>query len=169
MEFIIRETRETDAYECAAVHVSSWQSAYRGIIPDDVLNNLSIEKQAQRFINDYTEYKETLYFVAELDGRIIGNLVVSRCRDEDKAHAGEVIAIYLLEDFWGKGYGREMIDNAVGVIRRMECRKAVIWVLAENLRARKFYERCDFVFDGTQKAINIGKPLIELRYSKLLD
>ena len=165
MGFIIRETKETDAYDTAMVHVLSWQSAYRGIIPDDILCNLSVDKQAERFVNDYTEYKKiSLYFVAELEGKIIGNLVISKCRDDDKPQAGEIIAIYLLEEHWGKGYGRAMIDYALDVIQYKKYNEVVIWVLEENKRARRFYEKCDFYHDGTKKEISIGKPLTELRY-----
>ena len=95
MEFRIRKTTKSDANDVAVVHVRSWQSAYRGIISDSFLDSMSIEKQAERFINYLDEYKgKTFYYVAENDGKIIGNLVLSGCRDDDKANAGEIIAIY---------------------------------------------------------------------------
>jgi len=166
MGFIIRETKEADAYDSASVHVLSWQSAYRGIIPDAILSRFSIEEQAERFLNDYNEYKGvSFYYVAELEGKIIGNLVISRCRDKDKPHAGEIIAIYLLEEHWGKGYGRAMIYYALDILKSIECNEVVIWVLEENIRARKAYESNGFTLDGIKKEINIGKPLTELRYT----
>ena len=86
-----KRTKKSDAYDVAVVHVRSWQSAYRNIIPDSFLDNMSVEKQAKRFINDIDEYKgKTFYYVAENDGKIIGNLVLSGCRDEDKDNAGEL-------------------------------------------------------------------------------
>ena len=169
MGFIIRETKETDAYDAAMVHVLSWQSAYRGIVPDEILCNLSVDKQAERFINGYSEYKGiSFYFVAELDGKIIGNLVISKCRDDGKPQAGEIIAIYLLEEHWGKEYGRAMIDYAVDALKYKKYNEAIIWVLEENKRARRFYEKCGFAQDGAKKEISIGKPLCELRYAMTL-
>jgi len=169
MGLIIRETNENDAYDTASVHVSSWQSAYSGIIPDEVLQSFNIEKQAERFINDYKEYKGiSFYYVAELDGKIIGNLVISRCSDDDKPKAGEIIAIYLLEEYWGKRYGYAMLIHAIEVLKNIECNEVIIWVLEENDRARRFYEKCGFTHDGVNKEINIGKQLIELRYSMML-
>ena len=43
-----------------------------------------------------------------------------------------------------------------------------LWVLEANSRARRFYEKCGFTFDGTQKEINIDKPLVEMRYNRSL-
>jgi RimJ/RimL family protein N-acetyltransferase len=165
MGFIIRETTKSDAYDVATVHVRSWQSAYRNIIPDSFLDGMNIEKQAERFTNDINEYRgKTFYYVAENDGRIIGNLVLSGCRDDDKGDAGEVIAMYLHPEQWDKGFGRQMMEYAVAELESLGYKEIVIWVLEENHRARKFYEKCGFTPDGTKKELCIDKPLVVVRY-----
>jgi len=116
-------------------------------------------------INYLDEYKgKTFYYVAENDGKIIGNLVLSGCRDDDKANAGEIIAIYLLPEQWDKGFGRQMMEYAVMELENLGYNEIVIWVLEENHRARRFYEKCNFIPDGTQKELCIDKPLIVVRY-----
>jgi RimJ/RimL family protein N-acetyltransferase len=166
LTFQIRETNVEDAYNAATVHVLSWQSAYKGIIPEDVLSGLSIDNQAKRFIDDYIKYKgKSFYYVAELDGRIIGNLCLSSCRDDDKPDVGEIIAIYLLEEYWGKGFGRELLTFAINKLKHMEFDEVIIWVLEETERARKKKKKSGFVHDGIKKEIYIGKPLVEIRYS----
>jgi len=165
MNFLIREAKITDAYNISTVHVLSWQSAYRDIIPDDYLNNLNIDKRTEIFKKNFVEYKDKVwYLVAENDGKIIGNLCLCESRDDDKPQAGEVMAIYLLEEFWDKGYGRKMMSHAVDMLKNKGYNEIIIWVLEENNRARRFYEKCGFLFDGTKKEIEIGKILIEIRY-----
>jgi RimJ/RimL family protein N-acetyltransferase len=104
------------------------------------------------------------FFCAVIDGKIIGRLIISKSRDEDKSDAGEIAAIYLMKAFWGNGYGREMMDFAVNSLKRMGHSEAFLWVFEENVRARRFYEKYGFVFDGTKKEFELGKPLVELRY-----
>jgi GNAT superfamily N-acetyltransferase len=165
MHFHIRTTTKNDAFETARVHVNSWRSAYRNIIPDDFLSNLSVEKTAERFVSDYDLYMgKSFYYVAVNDNHIIGNLVLFKCRDDDKPLAGEIGAIYLLEEFWDYGYGRLMMNYAIDTLKSMDFLEIIIWVLEENKRARMFYEKFGFVADGTAKKINIGKELIEIRY-----
>lgn len=61
------------------------------------------------------------------------------------------------------------MDFALGELRRAGYREVIIWVLAENTRARLFYEKYGFTHDGAEKEISIGKTLIEIRYVMLFD
>ncbi|MGI6464581.1 MAG: GNAT family N-acetyltransferase [Methanobacterium sp.] len=165
MDFLIREVAPMDAYDVATVHVHSWQAAYRNIIPDEYLLRLNVEKSAERFAKDFIIYKgKTYYYAAELKGKIIGNLAVSKCRDDDKPDAGEIIGIYLLPSYWGMGYGRKMMEFGINKLHELGYSYCCLWVLENNIRARKFYEKYGFIFDGTKKEINLGRPLVEIRY-----
>ena len=165
MAFIVRESTEADAYDVARVNILSWQSAYRDIIPDDYLNNLNIDKRAERLKKDLVEYAgKTYWFAMAYDGKIIGTMAIGQCRDDDKPAAGEVMAIYLLPEYWSMGLGKKSMDFAVKTLRESSFDDIYVWVLEENVRARKFYEKYGFVYDGTRKEINLGKPLIEIRY-----
>ena len=57
-----------------------------------------------------------------------------------------------------------MMDYAIDKLKCMEYNEIILWVLEENDRARRFYEKCNFVFDGTKREIEIGKVLIKIRY-----
>ena len=166
MDITIRPAKLEDAYEHAVCHISSWRSAYKGIVPDEVLDNLSVEEHVEKFKKRIIELKDVFYYCMLYDNRIIGHFVISKSRDEDKPNTGEIIAFYLIEDFWGKGYGRIMMNYAVETLKNMGYDEIILWVLEDNNRARRFYEKCGFVFDGTKKEIIIGKPLIEIRYTK---
>ena len=164
MEIIIRKAIIEDAYERAVCHVSSWRSAYKGIVPDEVLDNLSVEELSEKF-KSRLENKDILFYFAIYDSKIIGHFNFCKSRDEDKPNAGEIWGFYLTEKFWGKGCGRQMMDYTIDVLKNMGYNEVILWVLEENNRARRFYEKCGYVFDGTKKEIIIGKTLIEIRYT----
>jgi ribosomal protein S18 acetylase RimI-like enzyme len=57
-----------------------------------------------------------------------------------------------------------MMDFAVSELMRMGCKEVFLWTLEKNIRAKLFYEKYGFVFDGSKKEIQIGKPLPVIRY-----
>ena len=87
------------AESIAKVYIKSWQSAYKGIIPQSFLDNLSVEDRANRyrFGNDIDEGH--YFFAAKVDGKIIGLLHLCRYREEDAQEAGEISAIYLQPEY----------------------------------------------------------------------
>ena len=170
MSIVIRRVLVEEADELAKCHIKCWQAAYKGIIPDDFLDKMmsNLEQTTERFIKGINESSGDEYCCVTLDGKMVGKLGFSMCRDEDKTHAGEIHAIYLLPEFWDKGYGRRMMEHSLEKLKEMGCHEVVIWVLEENIRARMFYEKFGFSFDGATKEIDIGKPLTEMRYSLVL-
>jgi len=168
MGFIIRKVLPEDAYEYTACHIACWQSAYKGIIPDEYLENMPSEQEqrTEKFKQALCDPDNYGFYCAEFDGRIIGRLIIRNGRDEDKQDAGEIAAIYLIEEFWDKGYGREMMNFVISRFRSMGYSEVFLWVLQDNTRARRFYEKHGFTFDGKKAEIEIGKPLIELRYTR---
>ena len=165
MNVTIRPAKPEDAYERAVCHVSSWRSAYKNIVPDEVLDNLSVEDGVEKF-KKYLENKNSFFYCAIYDDRIIGHFNFCKSRDEDKLNAGEIVGFYSIEEFWGKGVGREMMNFATDKLKHMGYDEIILWVLEDNNSARRFYEKCGFIFDGTRKEIIIGKSLIEIRYKK---
>lgn len=96
-------------------------------------------------------------------------MCLGRCRDEDlKDSYGEIWGIYLLPSFWRQGIGKELLNWGVKNLQDQGYDRISLWVLEKNINARKFYERMGFEHDGTVKELNIGKPLNEYRYFKVL-
>ena len=164
MRMRICQALPKDAYAYAANHIACWQSAYRGIMSDEYLDNMSVEQMAERNRQILRDPGILMCYYVEYEGKMIGRLVLCKSRDEDKAGAGEIAAMYLLDAFWGKGYGREMMEFSLEELKRRGHDEVFLWVLEANSRARQFYEKCGFAFDGTKKEINIDKPLMEMRY-----
>ena len=163
---IIREVLPEEAYDYTTLHIACWQSAYRKIISEEYMQNMleDIDNRAERCRRDLTTPGEWKFYCAMLDDIMIGRLILCKSRDDDKRDVGEVAAIYLLEEYWDKGYGRKMMDYALNKLEVMGFHEVVVWVLEANHRARRFYEKMGFYHDGTSKEIIIDKPLVEIRY-----
>jgi len=168
MGIIIRKAIPEDAYDYAVCHIVCWRAAYKGIISGEYLNNMSVEQMADNNRKSLSEPGIYTFYCVEFDDKMIGRLVLCESRDEDKPAAGEIAAMYLIDKYWDKGYGREMMEYSIAEMKRRGHNEVYLWVLEENARARQFYEKCGFSYDGTKKEINIDKPLIEMRYVRSL-
>jgi len=166
MSITIRKVSVEETDEFVECHIKCWQAAYKGIMPDDFLNSMpsNHEKIAELFRQGINESCGYEYCCVIYNGKMIGKLGFSKCLDDDKTGAGEIHAIYLLDDYWDKGYGRQLMEFAMENLKEMGFREIVIWLLDENSRARRFYEKFGFEADGTTKEIDLSETLIEIRY-----
>jgi len=166
-EATIREARPEDARSIALVHVRTWQIAYRGQVPDEFLDSLSVDRREEAWKAWFAgeEIRPNEVFVAELDGAVVGFANVGNCRDEDvDDETGELRAIYLLPDYWDTRTGAALMDAATDALRG-RFKRAMLWVLDSNDRARRFYDRGGWLFDGTTKDDDSrGFVLREVRY-----
>jgi len=168
VEYIIEWAAEEDAKALGRVHSSSWRVAYKGIIPGEVLEKITPEKREEYFTEALKDkLGETA--VIKTDNTICGFVTLGRCRDEDLAiEYGEIWGIYLSPDHWNTGMGSILFDWAIRELTDRGFKKVSLWVLEANWRARKFYEKHGFKFDGTIKQLNIGRKLNEVRYTKVI-
>lgn len=150
----IREAIAADARAIAEVHVRSWRWAYRGLIPDDFLEKLSVDDREPGWrerLADPTPRSRCL--VAEDSaGRVVGFAVFGPPTDAPASSEGtaEVYAIYIEEAVAGTGVGRDLFAGATDVLRGSGFGSAFLWVLATNDRARRFYEKAGWSLDGTE-------------------
>src|SRR5918999_4630796 len=150
-EVAIREAMPEDARRIAEVHVTAWQRAYRGMLPDDYLDRLSADDREARWLAAIADPAPgSGVLVAEDRDGIVGFASFDRSRDEDADETtGEVPAIYLPPTVVGTGVGRRLFAAATDALRRAGYRRATMWVLEANRRARRFYERAGWGWDGT--------------------
>ncbi len=168
MNNIIRKATIADVNVLGYIHAESWKMAYKGIIPEHVLDNITVEKRAKRFYNALKEGSEENIIIS-VEGDPAGFLCLGHCRDEDldKSH-GEIWGIYLLSKYWNKGIGSMLFEHGINQLYDRGYVKVSLWVLEENTQAREFYEKRGFTFDGTVKELDIGRKLNEVRYIKEL-
>lgn len=173
MDVTIRPAVVADAPRLGEVHVQAWRWAYRRLMPDDLLDSLRPESRARAWESWLSEPSVDGFeaWVAEADGEIVGFASSKEARDDDLPSAtAELLTIYLLEPFLGKGLGHAMLTEAEASWRAAGYESAVLWVLESNARTRTFYEDHGWVTDGSTKMQDLGSgeetPVI--RYTKAL-
>lgn len=163
----VRPAQLEDARRIAEVHVASWQTAYRGILPDKMLDNLSVENREENWQTWLVQTKGHV-LVLEVDGQVEGFVMCGGTRDKDvnRQQVGEIYAIYLHPESWRRGYGRALVGAAKEVLVQDGFSELLLWVLGGNEPAKRFYERVGFKADGVTKVEfePDGTELFECRY-----
>jgi ribosomal protein S18 acetylase RimI-like enzyme len=92
------------------------------------------------------------------------------CRDTDldNSKTGEIWGIYILPEYWRRGFGRHLCEQGQKLLASRKFETATLWVLEANEQARRFYEAMGFSPDGTTKQLPRGIPLTTIRYRKPL-
>jgi len=153
-------TKSDDRLAISNVYEESWKYAYKGIVPQDYLDCIPKGQWAS-----HIEQADRKNLVMLRDGIIIGTSGFGKSRIEEMNGFGEIISLYFLPEYMGKGYGRLLLQSAVSELRKMGFDKVFLWVLEENQNARYFYEKCGFVQTKRYLFSEIGgKELKEVQY-----
>jgi ribosomal protein S18 acetylase RimI-like enzyme len=166
MDVLCRPATAADVPAIAAVRIRSWQQAYRGAVPQDYLDALTVEAEVARREGQSLDGQH----VAEAGGAVVGWLAVGPYRadegeDVPGPSCGEVGAIYALPEVWGQGVGRALMAYGLGELCRLGLSPVLLWVLVSNEQARRFYERAGFYADGPVVDFEVGgATLPEMRY-----
>ena len=171
----IRIATIDDSDQIARAHIRTWQAAYADVLPDAYLASFDLSVWTQRrrmLLADRTPPSEC--FVADVDGAIVGHATVGPFRNEDGTHderAGEIVAIYVVPEHWSAGVGLALLRAGIDHLVRHGRAEIRLWVIADNPRARRFYERFGFVADGGSRVVPIGasypdaSPIEHVRYT----
>lgn len=164
MDCLIRYANEEDSKVLGNIHSESWKKAYKAIIPDNILNNISAEKRERYFYRVLSEKLEMIALIFK-EGKAVGFITFGSCRDGDLDSSwGEIWGIYLLTEYWNQGLGTKLIHWGINELRNNGFSKISLWVLEKNINARNFYKKLGFHHDGKVNKINLGKELNEYRY-----
>jgi GNAT superfamily N-acetyltransferase len=176
----VRLARPDDAEAIADAHVRGWRAAYRGLVPDSILEELSVERRTTFWHDTITAETEApaavgdavaapagrTWIVEEAD-HVRGFAATGAIRDQPEglAAAGEILAIYLVPEARGRGLGRALFTRVVDDLRDRGFDPIVVWVFEANAVARRFYEAAGFVADGARQPVDLGETsLPEIRY-----
>lgn len=139
---LIRPATPKDAEGIAWVHVETWRAAYAGLIPANVLAQLSVEHDAQQIRERITHPPPgSFWWVAEKAGRIVGFASGGPERSGDEIYRGEIYALYVLPPFQRQGIGTRLVLASVQTLIQNGLTSMLIWVLADNHPGRAFYAR----------------------------
>jgi len=146
---IIRNAVESDAEDLIDyMDAISEESNFLTFGPGEFGANVQQEKS---FIANLSTKKNTLFIVAEMDGKIIGNLSFSGGPRPRIAHVGE-FGISVLKEYWGYGVGEELLQYLInwsknsGIIRKINLK-----VRTDNTRGIHLYSKMGFLEEGLLK------------------
>ena len=163
----LRRAEPDDAMAVARVHVRSWQVAYRKLLPDDYLDQLRPEDRAKTYDFASLDPLKPRTVVATEEGVILGFATTMPSRDADLPEHGELCAIYVDPERWGQGIGVALLSAARTNLFALGYRRALLWVLAGNARAERFYSIDQWVADGRCRTDSVwGVTVNEVRYQR---
>jgi L-amino acid N-acyltransferase YncA len=162
----VRRARPEDAAAIARVHTEAWQAAYEHVFGAERLATIDVAEREQRWRARLEAPEDAVVLVSEQEGAVTGFAVFGASRDEDTDAAdGEVHGIYVHPSRWGAGEGRALLAAALDGLRARGFRDATLWVLDDNPRARRFYEREGWrLVDGKKHDTFFDIEITELRY-----
>ena len=158
---MIRKATMQDVPRIAEIIVFGKRVAYRPIFNNDVVsfNELQVINVIEEYRNNPTLVDNMLVYD---DGIVKG--VINRVFKEDTV---EICEFYVEPFFNGKGIGKELIQQVISEARMSKKSKIFLWVIEDNLSARKFYENNGFVASGKTCLIE-GTTKTDMCYELIL-
>ncbi len=144
----VRAAGPGDVTGMARVHVESWRQSYRGLMPDEVLDDPELPARRVGMwgaVLGDQRFRDRRVAVAEIEGEIVG-IAMSGPAEEGASAPRQLFVLYLLAAHHGSGAGGELLDAVVGSDEDVQ-----LWVADPNPRAQAFYRRRGFVADGAEQ------------------
>ena len=161
----IRDATEADVAAIAKLHAESWRSVYRGVLSEDYLENRvhrdRLAVWQERFVT--TRRKLMFVMVAEENSALVGFACVF---PEENATFGSFLDnLHVSPELTGRGIGRRLLsESANRLVTRRSCVGLYLWVVEQNYRARRFYERAGAEIAGSiLNTMPDGQRIIALR------
>jgi ribosomal protein S18 acetylase RimI-like enzyme len=170
----IRPATPSDSEAIARVRRASWIAAYSGIIAPEIIDLATAA--GGREVSP-PPWRRTLVALAGTQRAVAGyagfgperSMVSPSVTPLTQAgldgEAGELYALYVTPDWWSEGVGRSLMDAVLAALLD-DYQRAVLWVLADNTRARRFYDKAGFAPDGATNEMPALGGVLEVRYAR---
>jgi RimJ/RimL family protein N-acetyltransferase len=172
MQVEVRPAVAADAPAMGRVHVLSWQAAYPGLISQDYLDGLDVGERVEHWRRAISRLRElTPLLVAVTGDDLVGFAGFGPVRggDSPPPTVGELYGIDVRPDVWGRGVGAALLAAVHRGLAEHGYRRAVLWVLPGNRRARTVYEHYGWRPDGVNRTAEVfGVTVPETRYWRRL-
>lgn len=159
----IRRAVVEDARAIAQAHIKSWQETYAGLVDADYLKKMNTAEKTAHWEDKLKRGEDIVFVLENDDGEIVGLASGGRHRDTLKQAEAELYAIYLLKDYQGGGWGRDLFEHMRHELRAMRFKAMSAWALEGN-PAHKFYERMGGVKNSRQMLDIGGQDYPEIEY-----
>jgi ribosomal protein S18 acetylase RimI-like enzyme len=157
----IRPATPVDADAIGRVHVQVWRETYPGIVPQKVLDNMSVDRRTNRWRDVLTNLPtEQFVWLAKENHDLLGFCGGGPAREAHLGQPAEIFMINIVRSAHRKGAGRALMRHAAQSLLDRGHTSAGLWVFVENHNARAFYRRLggvetdirqDAGFDGEKR------------------
>lgn len=160
----IRKKEYKDCISVVKIITKTWQQTYEGIMDEKYLNELSYNEN-ERILNAQRSFKNETdqEFVLELDGIVIGFIRVGKSSYDDLKSVGEIFALYLIEEYKNRGFGKKLFLKGVSYLKENGYENIIVGCIKENL-SNQFYKHMGGKIIGERKYERAGKKFIENIY-----
>ncbi|MFF4422450.1 GNAT family N-acetyltransferase [Streptomyces sp. NPDC001549] len=159
----VRVMTEADVAAVSEIRVTGWKAAYAGIVPPSYLDRMTVEADAHQRRQYFTRPDKATIDLVAVDAR--GGVVGWACLGPSSTAAGELYALYVQPSLIGAGIGRTLLRAVHASALARGFGSVLLWVLTDNTRARRFYERAGYAADGAVQADDYdGVSITEVRY-----
>lgn len=162
----IRRGVVEDAPAAARMHVDTWRTSYRGLVPDALLDGLRPDRWETGWRRGFESPDPTrVVHVAERGGRIVGFAAGGRARAGGlEGYVGEIYALYVHPEHQRAGIGRTLLRVAAAGLAERGLVPIVIWTLFDNPASRGFYDALGGRVTGEKRELFLGHELHEVAY-----
>ena len=165
----VREATRADAAAIARLHLDNWRAAYRGIVPDDLLDGITEESRRRHWDGVLAEPggAEFVYVAEDAGGQLIGIASGGPELGGDPHYRGELYVLHVRPEAQGQGVGRALMRAVAARLAADGITSLLVWMLRENHPARRFYAALGGQFIREQPAPFEGIMLMDAGYGWL--
>lgn len=162
---IVRPATRADAAAIAQVRIDTWRDAYRGILPDEFLRGLDLDKAAAFFESAIDRSGKENRILSGFAANHLCGFALWSGHVEEPTGVAELRALYVLPSHQGAGLGTALLERCHAEMRRAGFSAFVVFTLETNTPAREFYERKGGVPLPDQRLFEVaGTSLPEVGY-----
>ncbi len=167
MTVLLRPAADDDLRAIGALHYHSRVTAYAGILSPGALTYGSPGVLGEWWAERWKWERDTHRLTVAVEGDTLAGFSYVGPSEQDGV--AELYAIHADPRYVGTGVGRLLMVDALPALARLGDR-AVLWVLADNTRARRFYERGGWTPDGVTRTEAMGgEPVAQVRYARAVE
>ena len=191
---VIKAGSAAHAAQIAAVQRETWFAAYEGIIAPEVIDRVTVPDDGARVRQSFRTRPWQRMLVAVDSGPgnpgpgdpgaggVVGYASFGPetdvlnapwphplTADGEGGRVAELYALYVRPAWWSTGTGRALMEKVLARSAAAGYRSITLWVLRDNQRARRFYERAGFAPDGATNVLTGLGGVHEVRYRRCLE
>ena len=149
----ITDAKFEDMKQLGHIMSVSFRTAFSGFVSRQTLDACAQEENCVALLESIFREGKVRFLIGENSGMLAW---------QEVGDVAEIIAIHSLPESWGTGLGRAMLEEA---LLQIGDRPVFLWAFKENKRARRFYEKHGFRWDGSERVSEFDGAL-EVRYEK---